>query len=276
MKNIFYLLLLLFSCRTGVNNFYQGRVLDGNDQPLEGVTVIEENGKGKQVRTDKSGYFKLDRSPDWLGRLIFMKQGYRTDTIPSVWRQSGEAIGYNFVEDDTTIVRLKDAEILNDSTGAVSIIKEASAEADLLATIPTRYFPSIDSTRFENFDTSGIRDNGFVKRIHFMPKCEDASNFRLNYKLPFSNNFLAIVVTYRCGEHELFTTLVTINKANKIIDTLDIAYDEVAESAFSKTSKIERDKIVITSSNWMSEEPIFETETYIIQNDGKFREVPSH
>ncbi|WP_454880794.1 carboxypeptidase-like regulatory domain-containing protein [Sphingobacterium detergens] len=114
-KNILYLLVLflLFSCKTKVNNFYQGIVLDQIDKPLEGVTVTEEGRNEKQTITDKNGYFKLDRSSDWLGRLIFIKEGFETDTIPSVWHQAGETTEYNFIGSDTTIIRLKVHSITN-------------------------------------------------------------------------------------------------------------------------------------------------------------------
>jgi len=114
-KNILYLLVLflLFSCKTKVNNFYQGIVLDQIDKPLEGVTVTEEGRNEKQTITDKNGYFKLDRSSDWLGRLIFIKEGFETDTIPSVWHQAGETTEYNFIGSDTTIIRLKVNSITN-------------------------------------------------------------------------------------------------------------------------------------------------------------------
>lgn len=105
--NLSYIILSLValcSCNK-VNNFYQGKVVDKDGKPIEGVVVGEDNIK-KHTRTNKNGYFKLNRSPDWLGDLVFIKNGYRNDTIPSVWHQSGETIRYNFVEDDTTIVRL--------------------------------------------------------------------------------------------------------------------------------------------------------------------------
>lgn len=109
MKNLHYtlFLFLLFSCKPRVNNFYQGKVIDQSDKPLEGVIVTEDDRNGKQTKTNKNGYFKLDRSPDWLGRLIFIKDGYQTDTIATVWHQAGETTEYNFIEKDTTIVRLK-------------------------------------------------------------------------------------------------------------------------------------------------------------------------
>ena len=109
MKNIYYILILtLYSCNS-VNNFYQGRVIDEKNNPIEGVIVAEDHIE-KHTKTDKDGYFKLDRSPDWLGRLIFIKEGYKTDTIPTVWHQGEETTEYNFIKKDTTIVRLKTIE----------------------------------------------------------------------------------------------------------------------------------------------------------------------
>ncbi|WP_454880805.1 hypothetical protein [Sphingobacterium detergens] len=148
------------------------------------------------------------------------------------------------------------------------------AKTNLLANLPIRNFPITDSTTFDNFEKSGIRDNGFLKSIKFDPRRKDATNFRLNYKIPFSENFTSVVITYRGGENELFTILLTVDKNDKIIDKLEIAYDEIAESAFGKTSKIEKDKIVVTNSNWMIEEkPIFKDETYVLDKTGKFEKM---
>ena len=255
LKNpIFYILIrTLISCNSA-NNFYQGKVLDENEKPIQSVTIFEEERKNSSVATtDSTGYFRLARSPEWLGNLIFIKEGFKSDTIPSVGRQSGKRIRYYFIENDTTIVRLK------------------SAGADMFIGLNARHFPIMDSTNFDNFENSGEPDTqGFLKRIKFDPQCKDAMNFRLHYKIPFSENFTAIVVSYQCGENELFATLITVNKENRIVDKLDIAYDEVAESAFGKTSKIEKDKITVTSSNWMEEKPIFKDETYVLEENGKF------
>lgn len=150
-----------------------------------------------------------------------------------------------------------------------------TTESDLLVTLPIRHFPIIDSTNFENFEKTGIPDKGYLKRINFNTEHIETKNFRLNYKIPFSENFTSVVVTYQSGDHELFTYLITVNKENKVIDRLEVAYDETAESAFMKTSTIEKDKIVLTKINWMSEEPIYETQTYIWQADGKFKMVQS-
>lgn len=151
-----------------------------------------------------------------------------------------------------------------------------TTEIHVLEKLPVRHFPVTDSTRFENFEQTGTPDTGFLKRIKFNPAQTNAKNFRLNYTIPFSNNFTSLVLTYQSGEHELFTTLITLSKEDIIIDRLDIAYDEIAESAFSKTSKIDKDRITVTDWNWMSEEnPVSKIKTYILQQDGKFKLLPS-
>jgi hypothetical protein len=106
MKSIYQLsFLLLISCNS-VNNFYQGRVVDENGKALENV-IVAEDVITKQTKTDKKGYFKLNRSPDWLGNLIFIKEGFLSDTIPTVYHQNGETTEYDFIKKDTTLVRLR-------------------------------------------------------------------------------------------------------------------------------------------------------------------------
>lgn len=177
-------------------------------------------------------------------------------------------------EKETTEAPPTTAGIAKDSVHIDSNNVIANTVPDLLANVPVRHFPIMDSTRFEDLEKMSVGDNGFLKQIKFAPRRKDATNIKLRYIVPFSKNFTSVVVTYQGGEHELFTTLVTVNKENKIIDKLEIAYDEIAESAFGKTSKIEKDKIAVTSSDWiMSEEPVFETETYIVESNGKFKKV---
>ncbi|MFX0558080.1 carboxypeptidase-like regulatory domain-containing protein [Maribacter sp. CXY002] len=108
VNNIFFALVFtLLACGQKPNNFYQGVVLDKNDRPIENVKVFEEFGTENMIRTDTRGYFLLDSSNDRLTRLVFVKEGYKTDTIPTVWSQHGERVGYQFIMNDTTIVRLR-------------------------------------------------------------------------------------------------------------------------------------------------------------------------
>ncbi len=107
-KNMRILSLLLFlgtvSCNQH-NNFYQGVVTDTAGTPLAGVRVTEMY-RENQTQTDAGGYFRLSKSPDWVSDLIFVKEGYNTDTIPTVWHPGGETTAYNFVNKDTTRVQL--------------------------------------------------------------------------------------------------------------------------------------------------------------------------
>lgn len=144
----------------------------------------------------------------------------------------------------------------------------------LLETLPVRNFPITDSTGFDNFNQIGIPDNGFLKRIQFNQEHTEANDFRLNYKIPFSENFTSLVITYQRGEHELITMLLTVSKEEKIIDSLEISYDEIAESAFSKSSMIEKNKITVTDWNWMSgDNPISETHRYKLNSNGTFEKI---
>lgn len=163
--------------------------------------------------------------------------------------------------------------VLEDSISTEAKTKKPKFITNLLENLPTKNFPIIDSTNFDNFEKIGRIDNDVLKLLNLETKKEDSKNFRINYKIPFSENFTSIAFTYQSGDHELFTSIITVNNENKIIDMLEIAYDEIAESAFQKTSEIDKEKIIITEWNWMSGEPVTEIETYILQSNGKFKKV---
>ena len=138
--------------------------------------------------------------------------------------------------------------------------------------IPTRSFPIVDSTNFDNYkDQDGIKDDLFIQEIEFKKNNPDAENIRLRYRLNYSDHYYSAVISYRSGEHELFTTLVNISETKKIIDQLVIAYDEIAESALRKISSIDQDKIVIEDWNYFNEDPINKVTKYEISKDGKFK-----
>lgn len=141
--------------------------------------------------------------------------------------------------------------------------------------IPTRSFPIVDSTNFDNYkDQDGIIDDSFIEKKQFQNNKPEAENIRLRYRLNYSKNYYSVVISYRSGEHELFTTLVTIDETKKIIDELNIAYDEIAESAFRKTSSMDQTKIVVEDWNYFSEEPIKKIANYLVKKDGTFKSIP--
>lgn len=111
--NFFVIAIVLFFCNCKKsNNYYQGIVVNENNQPLKNVVVITEI-TNEKTKTDSLGYFKISRNTDRLENLIFYKEGYKKDTIVTVFNQHGEVINYNFIENDTTIVKLATLKIQN-------------------------------------------------------------------------------------------------------------------------------------------------------------------
>ncbi len=146
---------------------------------------------------------------------------------------------------------------------------------NLPQSLPLKQFPVTDSTSFDQLEALKIADQNFPGSIKSQLEGTDKKNFSLNYSLPFSNHFTTVVITYQNGDHELFTTLLTLDRNNKIINTLDIAYDEIAESAFRKISVINRENIEVTSWNYMSEVPEKTIERYKVKSDGTIQQVTS-
>ena len=160
----------------------------------------------------------------------------------------------------------------------VTIIKEKNILNTInnqFQDVPNKSLPLVDSTNFDNYNhQQGIKNDLFFKKIAFKKDQPEIENSRLRYQLDFSERFQSVVVSYYQGEHELFTTLINIGKNDQIIDQLDIAYDEIAESAFRKTSSIDQNKIVVEDWNYMTDKPTRTVTIYEISKEGKFKLIP--
>lgn len=152
-------------------------------------------------------------------------------------------------------------------------LKNTTTTIPELEELSLKEFPFVDSTNFDNDDNKGLKDADLLKRIRFDVEEVNLEQVRLRYKLNYSPNYYSVVLTYPLGEHELITTLFNINKRGKILDFLDIAYDEIAESAFRKESLLKKNEVVLTDWNYMSEEPTKTVTRYSINEQGKFEEV---
>ncbi|WP_373710001.1 hypothetical protein [Kaistella sp.] len=169
----------------------------------------------------------------------------------------------------------KETKILKDT---VTVVKEKN----ILNTINNQFpdvsyksLPMADSTNFDNYNhQQGIKNDIFFKKIAFKKDQPEVENSRLRYQLDFSERFQSVVISYYQGEHELFTTLIIIGKNDQIIDQLDIAYDEIAESAFRKTSSIDQNRIIVEDWNYMTDEPTKTVTAYQISKEGKFKLIP--
>jgi hypothetical protein len=105
-------------------------------------------------------------------------------------------------------------------------------------------------------DTLGVDTNMFVN---------------LDYWVDLSPDYSTYVFNVEKTEHEISTYMVTYFGDYTFIDSKEIAYDEIAESATRIESKIEKDKITIDYlSYWDGEEK--DTKVFFIDENGNFQE----
>lgn len=131
--------------------------------------------------------------------------------------------------------------------------------------------PFVDSTNFDNFIETNLLSDAEVGLLKLKMLNDNATNFFIRYRVPFSLGFKSIVVTYKGSEEEQFTTLINYNNEWNIIDKIDIAYDEVAESAFRKISTIDTTTLKIDEIDLTGEKPSHTIITYKILNNGHFK-----
>ena len=137
-------------------------------------------------------------------------------------------------------------------------IRETLKKNDLLSFVPFKALPLTDSTSFDDFEGKDPFSQDLVKKLHLKEIEEGNKQFFARYRVALSEGIDAVVVT-SMAEFEMKTFLVTYNKEDyTVIDNLEIAYDEIAESAFSARGTISKTQAVITHYNYMDEEPVIE------------------
>jgi len=104
------------------------------------------------------------------------------------------------------------------------------------------------------------------------PEETDFDAVYAQYVLNLSDNFTTIIFSYE-REMELNTILVNYNLKGEYIDEVLVAFDEVAESAFSTTSIIKKDKIIVVDGNYYDNPPVYTTNTYSIEKSGEITEI---
>jgi len=151
---------------------------------------------------------------------------------------------------------------------------EISTPDDIFGTVIQEAFPYTDSTNFDQIEAANNwLETTEMQKLDLAKLSADAKRFNLNYSLPYSDAFSTISISFLQGEHEVLTFLVTFDSTYKIIDMLQIAYDEIAESAVQKIAHIYADRIVVEDWNYMAEEAQQESKTYQLTNTGKFKMI---
>lgn len=96
--------MMLINC-SKLQKCYSGYVYDETSRkPINRVFVKENFSQNfKSTFSNEKGYFKIENNLESIGDLIFICDGYKTDTIVTVWSQHGENLKYRFIrkESDT-------------------------------------------------------------------------------------------------------------------------------------------------------------------------------
>lgn len=108
MKILFIISLAisLFSCEEK-SKHYLGVVIDQNLKPLSNVKITLDNNSKVFTLSNEEGFFKLKKDPELLSHLIFSKEGYKIDTVKTIWTQNGEQEEYLFLNNKTDTLVLK-------------------------------------------------------------------------------------------------------------------------------------------------------------------------
>ena len=106
MKKYMPILILILMSNCGKSQrYYSGFVYDQTSKKPINRVLIKENFSSsfKYTYTNDKGYFKINNNSESIADLIFVCNGYKTDTIVTVWSQRGENLKYRFVrkESDT-------------------------------------------------------------------------------------------------------------------------------------------------------------------------------
>ncbi|MVZ64437.1 hypothetical protein GQF61_01120 [Sphingobacterium sp. DK4209] len=170
----------------------------------------------------------------------------------------------------------KKKEEVKDTVGTLpkldTLVKEISTDIgvdSLFKGIPEQALPYVDSTNFDNFKQQGISNPTLITLLKFQADYPNLEDIKIRYQVRFSDDIRGLVITYPISGQELNTTLIIINNNNQVVDEMEIAYDEIAESAIRELTLIEKDKLSIEHWNYFSEEPTVKRKVYSIRADGK-------
>ncbi len=109
MRLIILLASLLITLANCSNKplFYKGYVYHNGKPQAQVVVRRMHSNQDESTRTDSTGFFKLKKEPNSIHSLIFEKEGFAIDTIPTVWTQHGEKINYRFINDEKDTLFIK-------------------------------------------------------------------------------------------------------------------------------------------------------------------------
>lgn len=150
--------------------------------------------------------------------------------------------------------------------------KKVSEKNNIIENIEIKKFPISDSTNFDNFKRINKLSVDISKKLKLKNIEPDANNFYLNYQIKYFNTFKTIVITAQF-ENELKTFLINYDNDLNMIDKVQIAYDEIAESLFKTISILTENEIKIEDENFANETITKTITRYVVKNDGKIVKI---
>lgn len=147
--------------------------------------------------------------------------------------------------------------------------KQLNNQLSFLENYEFKSTPLKDSTNFNNFKSNNLLLKEQVELLQLNKKTKEGVSFKINYRINLSDRFHTIVISYKLGDNELYTVLINYDENYKIIDSIEIAFDEIAESFLRKESKITKSEIKIKDCDSSSGETKFKISIYKIQPNGK-------
>lgn len=108
MKYLIVLIILATSC-TQNSDYYHGYVYDAQTKkPLNNVLIKESIVQNpKSTHTNLEGYFRIEKNKESIADLIFSLNGFKKDTVATVWAQHGEKLMYRFLNKKTDTLFLR-------------------------------------------------------------------------------------------------------------------------------------------------------------------------
>jgi hypothetical protein len=113
------------------------------------------------------------------------------------------------------------------------------------------YFDTIDDWNSKNYQSISNYNFTFLK-LEKIAKIKQSGttykNFKIVCRLDLSDNFFSIIINFQGWETEIFNYLINYSNDFKVIDCIETAYDEIAESSSGSVSTI--DKKLINHKYW--------------------------
>ncbi|KAB1153998.1 hypothetical protein F7018_16060 [Tenacibaculum aiptasiae] len=123
---------------------------------------------------------------------------------------------------------------------------------------PVKQLPLIDSTNFDNHVEGKLLNKEEQKLLKLPSIFEDQldnekAKIGISYLPKISDNFQSVVFYFYPNNNEVISMLVNYDKDFTIINSQVLAYDEITDGILKTTSKIDKNRIVLTE--YVSENP---------------------